>query len=512
MNNKQMLCIALAVLHTESQLTSPNSDHEIIRKVIRESKLPEYVEEDDERGSLLVLKDIISNIVDGDVEYDKISILKQIKLESTQNKAFYESIVEYLAEEELPEEIEQRIAMLNKQLGSLYFQLRNALSTITLRQTMGKAFGALNGTERHTDLVTCLDNLKTEIASYSSRSHSKIPSLVSSVNTGTPTHFVQIFDSIAEKAAGGGLQTGWKSINRMMGVMGGLSEEMWLMPALPFNCKSLFSLCMNISVPIFNSPEHAMRNVKGTRQPIILDLSLENEMDVNIATAFQMVYGHFEKEKPDMEGMDREAMSSYFCSKIERNGWRYEFQKHTNDNFRVHYIQDIINDLEQQGYHVVGVRADYLGTINKSGHGNGIAGSDIKEIYRIARNIQIVKNKGYILGPHQISPEGKRLRAIDEAAFIKTLPGRGLYDTCSSLDNEADAEMFFGKRVIEGRSYLEVQRGKHRTIVDTPEKHHYTVIPFSDVGILPWDVDSDDEVTANSINKFAGGFGDDCMI
>lgn len=522
MNNKQMLCTALAALHTESQLSSPSSDHETIRKVLREVRLPDFVEEDDERAGLLVIKEIISGIIDGDLEFDKAAILKQIKLECTQNKAFFDSIKEYLDESELPEEADKKIQILNKNLSSLYYTLRQGISSISLRKSLGQAFGALNGTETRTDLETALDALKADISTYTQRGHSKIPSLVSTLNTGEPTHFVQVFNSIAEKAAGNGLKTGWQSINRMMGVMGGLSEEMWLMPALPFNCKSLFSLCMNISVPIFNTPEHAMNGVKGTKQPILIDLSLENENDVNISHAYQMIYGHFEGRKPDMDVLETDtpeekeqkvnAMANYFCDKVERNGWRYEFQKHTNDNFRVHYIQDIINDAEQRGYHVVGIRADYLGTINKAGHGNGIAGSDIKEIYRIARNIQVVKNRGYILGPHQISPEGKRLRAIDEAAFVKTLPGRGLYDNCSSLDNEADGELFFGKRVVEGRSYLEVQRGKHRTIVDTPEKHHYTVIPFSDVGILPWDVDREEEVTANSINKFAGGFGEDLLI
>lgn len=536
MNNKQMLCTALAALHTENKLTSPLTDHDVIRKVLASIRLPEYVEEDDERGCLLVLKDIITGIIDGGLEYDKKSILRQIKLECTQNKPFYDSVVDFLDDTvrdddgnvvEVDETTEEYIASLNRELRGYYFSLRQGLNAISLRKSMGQAFAAINGNasdHRNNDLESVLDNLKADLTSFTQKGHNKIPSLVSELDTSNPSGFVKVFNNIAEKAAGGGLRTGWKSINRMMGIMGGISEEMWLMPALPFNCKSLFSLCMSISIPIFNTPEFALRNVKGDKIPTILDLSLENEMDVNIATAYQMIYGHFEGKAPDMtlsELDDEEVrskkvneMSTYFCEKINRNGWHYHFQKHTNDNFRVHYIQDIINDLEAKGYHVVGVRADYLGTINKAGHGNGIAGSDIKEIYRIARNIQVVKNRGFVLGPHQISPEGKRLKALDEAGFIKNLPGRGLYDTCTSLDNEADAEMFFGKRVVEGKSYLEVQRGKHRTIVDTPMKDHYTVIPFSDVGILPWDVDKEEgiETTGKSINHFTGGWGEDSFL
>ncbi|HBZ6190139.1 TPA: hypothetical protein ML355_004969, partial [Salmonella enterica subsp. enterica serovar Kentucky] len=92
--------------------------------------------------------------------------------------------------------------------------------------------------------------------------------------------FVHVFDSISKKAAGNGLRTGWKAINQMLGCNKGITEELWLMPALPFNCKSLFSLLLSISIPVFNTPEKVMENVKGDLQPVILDLSLENELDV----------------------------------------------------------------------------------------------------------------------------------------------------------------------------------------------------------------------------------------
>ncbi|WP_366536575.1 DnaB family ATPase, partial [Salmonella enterica] len=158
--------------------------------------------------------------------------------------------------------------------------------------------------------------------------------------------FVKVFDSINKKAAGNGLQTGWKAINQMLGCNKGITEELWLMPALPFNCKSLFSLLLSLSIPIFNTPEKVMADVKGTLQPIILDLSLENELDVNLAYGYQALYGHFEGQVPQMtiaqDATAEEklahttAMSDYLCGKIRANGWDYVFQKHTNSDFKVH--------------------------------------------------------------------------------------------------------------------------------------------------------------------------------
>ncbi|QVW56225.1 hypothetical protein pEaSNUABM6_00089 [Erwinia phage pEa_SNUABM_6] len=519
MNSKMMLITALAALYAESLLAEPDKDHDVIRKVLHEVKLPDYVEEGDERSALAEIKDIITSVIDGGMDYNHTNVMKRLKLATTQTRPLYDVIVKFMESEDMPEEDEKRLDYLNKILSQYYFQLRQAIQGVQLKQYLGRTLGVLNGTETRVDLQTALKDLTGSMATFGERSHNKIPSQVNKLITTDRAPFVKTFSDINRKVAGNGLKTGWKAINQMMGCNKGITEELWLMPALPFNCKSLFSLLTAISIPLFNTPEKVMANVKGNLAPLILDLSLENELDVNIAYAYQAIYGHFEGVAPVMtlpeNATDEERaahvqmMADYLIDKIRANGWEYSFEKHTNTDFKVHYLNDLISGYKNDGFHVVGIRADYLGTINKAGHGNGIAGSDIKEIYRMARNIQVVRNHGFLLAPHQISPEGKRLKAVDPVGFCKNLPGRGLYDNCTSLDNEADGEVYFNKRVVNGHSFLEVQRGKHRTIIDTNEKHHYTVIPFADVGILPWDCDKEMTVTASSINHFTGGMGDD---
>lgn len=521
MNSKMTLITALATLYAESLLSDPSTNHEVIRKALLETKLPEFVDEGDERSVLIEIKDIVNSVIDDGMPYDHTSVMKRLKLASSQCRPLYDTIVKFF-ENDYPEDVEERIQFINKQLTQYYYQLTQSVSQVTLKQKLGRAFGALNGTETRVDVTTALNELKDTLSTYGERSHNKIPSLVNELVTNDKAPFIQVFDSINKKAAGNGLQTGWKDINAMLGCNNGITEEMWLMPALPFNCKSLFTLLMSISIPLFNSPEKVMAGWKGDLTPCILDLSLENEMDVNLSYAYQAIYGHFENKAPvltvDKNASEEEKkkhitdMSDYLCGHMRKNGWEYVFQKHTNTDFRVHYLQDIISDLRTRGMRVVGIRADYFGTINKSGHGNGIIGSDIKEIYRIARNIQVIRNRGFIIAPHQINPTGKNLKALDPVGFCKSLPGRGLYDTCTSLDNEADGEMFFNKRTVGGRDFLEVQRGKHRTIIDTKEKYHYTVLPFCDVGILPYDVDREEKVSAPSINNFTGGLGDELFI
>jgi len=521
MNSKMMLITALATLHAESLLNDPVTDHDVIRRILLEARLPDYVEEGDERSALIEIKDIITSIIDSGVEYDHNHVMKRLRLATTQMRPLYDTITDFFKEEgeDVPAEEEALQEYRRKLVASYYFQMRQVIQGVALKQQLGRAWGAVNGTETRIDVSTALSELKNSLSAFGERAHNKIPSLVNELVTNNTAPFVKVFGSINRKAAGNGLRTGWQDINNMLGCNKGITEELWLQPALPFNCKSLFSLLTSLSIPIFNDPGSVMIDVPGTLTPVILDLSFENELDVNIAYGYQAVYGHFEGVAPSLimpetaTDLEKEAhtqsMSDYLCGKMRQNGWDYVFQKHTNTDFKVHYLNDIISDLKTRGFHVVGLRGDYFGTINKAGHGNGIAGTDIKEIYRIVRNIMVIRQKGFALAPHQISPAGKQAKALDPVGFCKSLPGRGLYDNCTSLDNEADGEMFFNKRVVNGHSYLEVQRGKHRTIIDTPEKHHYCVLPFHDVGILPWDVDKENKVSASSINHFTGGMGDD---
>lgn len=522
MNDKTLLMTILSLLYAESRLTDPETDHEVIRKALLNVRLPKYVDEDDERFALVEIKDIISNVVDGGVPYEHDTAMRRIKLATTQNAALYDSIKEFMVVDESNLSEEERLKNLKSVVSNAYFSVRQSLITQTLMQDAGKLMGVLKGTEGRVDLNRAVADLKTTLSTFSERSHNKIPSLVGELSTTNVKGLQSTFKSIGEKAEGNGLRTGWKGINQMLGCNGGITEELWLMPALPFNCKSLFSLLLSLSIPLFNSPEWVMRNVKGDLQPCILDLTFENEFDINLSYAYQQIYGHFENKKAELTPgkkateAERDAhnlkMSEYLCSKMRQNGWEYFFQKHTNTDFKVHYLNDLIEMKRREGYHVVGIRGDYFGTINKAGHGNGIAGSDIKEIYRIARNIQVVRNKGFLLAPHQISPAGKAAKAVDPVGFCKSLPGRGLYDNCTSLDNEADGELYFNKREVDGMTFLEVQRGKHRTIIETPESKQYCVLPFQEPSILPWDVDRDHIVSANSINHFTGGMDNDLLF
>jgi hypothetical protein len=84
--------------------------------------------------------------------------------------------------------------------------------------------------------------------------------------------------------------------------------------------------------------------------------------------------------------------------------------------------------------------------------------------------------------------------------FVKEIEGKGYYDSCGTIDQEVDLELFIHIVKVNGESYLTVQRGKHRKVKPTPEKHRYFVLPFSPVGGV-----RDDVLGQDTARKHAGG-------
>lgn len=85
--------------------------------------------------------------------------------------------------------------------------------------------------------------------------------------------------------------------------------------------------------------------------------------------------------------------------------------------------------------------------------------------------------------------------------FVKQLVGKGLYDSCGTIDQEVDLEIMIHKEIVNGDSFLTAQRGKHRKPgVETPLKYQYTVLPFAQAGAI-----RDDINTADTSRRVPGG-------
>lgn len=84
------------------------------------------------------------------------------------------------------------------------------------------------------------------------------------------------------------------------------------------------------------------------------------------------------------------------------------------------------------------------------------------------------------------------IRQGSEETFVRDIANKGYYDSCKTIDQEVDLELYIHIVKTDNRSFLTIQRGKHRLIQQTKEEYKYTVLEFHDIGDIRDDVNGPD--------------------
>ena len=498
MEEKLALVNSLALLYTEHLIGEDRGNYNtLIKEVSSLIKLPDIVSGNDDRAVLVALRHIITGLIDGTKPYERAHLLKDFRISCPFERATYSALEEVLLKDT------DETAHDTKQLKRDLVNYANALTTFVSRTEIKKKIGAVSfrlNTVDDMELDDVCNELELEISKFRSRSSKKTgeqSSFVERVNANDTAGLAAVFKETQKELNGKALKTGWKAINRMCGAVGGLVPgECVVMPALPHNAKTTFSLLLTISMALFND---AADFAEDGKIPTILDLTLENELRVNLPIVYRAIREYRTGQPCDIRNVTPEEAAEYIQTELAKRGWLYVFERHISSDFTIDTLRNIIETYESKGHKIVVARVDYLGVINKTGLSNGQNGSEVREVYRRARNLSSRK-KTLLISPHQLSPAAKAFAAMDPDRYVRELPGRGYYDGCTTVDNEVDLELFFG---ITKKMYLEVQRGKHRTIIETPIKDRYCVLKFSDIGILPWDVELKHELSLTSVGADA---------
>ncbi len=507
MEDKLILINCLAILHDETIAPDMKGrNNELIKKVIGLVRLPELIGETDDRASLLYLRSALLDIVNNGVAFDSKQILNNLRISAPFDTSTYKALESILTKEDLitKQPVTEKQACHNIDAYAGYLQL--FISKIEAKQVIRNAQFAMNDTGATGGFHDNVRKLREELARFEKAAASNKPlSFVEKVG-GDPESYTEVFKQTTQSLQGAVLKTGWIGLNRLLGINGGfVPGECFVLPALPHNAKTTFSMSLTLSLALFNKAEDF---IEPGEKAAIVDISLENDLKVNIPLAYRMLYEYDHGVRVDLREIDEIEAGKYIFERLAKNGWHYFFERHIGSDFSIETFRQVIQGYEKEGYKVIVSRIDYLGVANKVGLGNGTIGSEVRETYRRARDIGTVRNM-LVISPHQLSPAAKALKAMDPEKYIRLLPGRGMTDGCTTIDNEVDGEIFLGIRETSGKSWLELQRGKHRTLVDTPIAHRYIAIPFADIGTLPWDLETGVDTSIRSIAAASTNFYSD---
>ena len=477
MNSKTLLVNIITLLFRESQIEGMDErSSALVREVLQSISLPDLsMGFNHDRELIEGLKATAIYMAEAPVghKYEVNEILQRLKMNTLDDEDTYKAFVMGI-EPEVSTESLKRITL----------NIKRTLNTFFKEQKLGKILtDSFSEWKFRRNTITntrkFVAELATKLEPYMVDLVTKDPAVITDVDMNNLDQVTSVFNEVRKTSTGVGiLKTGWQGINRMFN--GGFRRgELVVIGALQSKFKTGFSLTLFKQLALYNIPVM----IDNTKKPLLLRISFEDSATLNFQFLYQSLKENETGQKADLAGISDEDMARYVQEKLGVAGYNIRIM-HVNPSLWGY--KDICNkiiELESEGYEIHMCMADYLIKVPTTGCDQGPMGSDVFNMYERIGNFFRARGITFIT-PHQLSTDAKMMIREGRGDFVKELPGRGFYMKSKQIDQVVDLEVFIHIEVLNGKSYLTVQKGRHRG-VQTPIKDQYIVLPFTvESGIL----------------------------
>ena len=296
-----------------------------------------------------------------------------------------------------------------------------------------------------------------------------------------------------------------KDLNEMCGQQGGgRRKEQIIVAGLQHHFKSGMVMSMVRGAAMYNTPKPR----DPSKKPLILLVSTENQMTINLRTLYKQVMDQTYGKSPKLKDINAPEAAKFLRDTFMRNGWHFKMVQVVPAQFGYYQMEEMVLTYERQGYEIILMAVDYLGMCNAQGLTTSqITGRDKQALFNYSRQLML-RHDYIMLTPHQLSTQALDIDRDRPRKFMDEIPNRQFYHDCKTIGQEADLEIMLHKIIIDGKAYLQVARGKHRGVDDTPESAKYFVAQFTEAGIID-DVllDGNKKTTLKKLPQ--GGTGND---
>jgi len=484
MDTKLLLVKLITLIYLESKLDErSNGSTELITSILTHIKLPEsYATNEFGKDPLISLRETARwmNANPQDHHYDKHELLQQLRVNCGNDNGLYDSLVSGIAPDFEPEALKEIVI-------SYKHVLRQYINQSKVKELLKEAYTKTWFQSSTIDWRHYIKELTEALTPYSNNDciEAAHPSVVSDVMFGDTAAVKNVFQrGVNELDTRGIIQFGWQGLNRMFGAsMGARRGEMIVVGALQHNFKSGTTLEMFKSAALYNIP--MLRD--PTKKPLLMRISFENPIELDMTYLYRSLVENETGVYTDPKMIDIDEATRYVTDRLQATGFHINMCHIDPSEFTFRDLFDRVERFEAQGYEVIMLNIDYLPMMSKRGCATGPAGVEFRDLYRRVRNF--TSKKGIIcITPHQLSTEAKQLTRVGVDNFVQEIANRGYWDSCKTIDQEVDLEIYQHIVKVNGESYLTFQRGKHRKATITPERDLYFVYKFQQVGTIPDDI------------------------
>lgn len=481
MDNKLLLVKSITLIYRESLITPKNSNSsDLVRNVLENIKLPELnLSLNRERDILYALKQTAMEMCENgpDHEYEKSELLNRLKMNTADDDKLYESFVSSIDPDMNESGIKRTIVNIQKTIHNHFREQK-------VDELLSKAaYSFRHQRDKIKNVQNWLSEVIANLEPFQVSAVAKDPAVVASIDIGDENSTQEVFKVVKENSSGVSvLKTGLTGLNKLL--QGGFRRgESWVIGALQHNFKTGFSMTLFKEIAMYNKPIM----IDPNKKPLLVRISFEDEIDKNLQWLYQSLYENETGEKCITGDTEISVMSKYIKDRLEVNGYHIKILRVDPTQWTYMNICNYITELESQGYEIHLLMLDYLAMVPTNGCTIGPMGSDLRDMYRRIRNF-CSPRKITMITPHQLSTEAKQLIRDGRGEFVKEIANKGYYDKCKTIDQEVDGELYIHIEKKNNKSYLTIQRGKHRipTLIDDADK--YLVYPFHDVGAILDDI------------------------
>ena len=495
MNNKLLLITSITLLYRESQLQYTERSDEIVRNLIGKMKFvqPEsdlgVTESHDTIGGLRTTALQMCSDPVGH-EYDLTELLQRLRVNAGDDESAYEALSDSMLQELDENGIKRNVLNMRR-------QLQEALREATSRQIMDEASYKLKFRPHEiSNMHDFFGEIAQKLADNNVVTVIRDPAIINEIDIDDEESVAKAYVEVQKAEVGESImQTGLQGVNRML--QGGIRRgDEGVIGALQHNFKTGFSLTLFKQIALYNKPYM----INPDKMPLLVRFTFEDSAEKNMEFLYISLMENETGMKCTTIGLDPKEIAAYVKAKLRINGYHTKIIQVDPTQWTYKHICNKLLEYESQGYEIHLCMLDYLTMVPTTGCAQGPAGTDVRDMYRRMRNF-CHPRKIALITPHQLSTEAKRITRDSDHDFVKQIQNKGMYAQCQSLDNEVDWEIYIHKEIMNGESWLTLQRGKHRVNGILPEKHKYLVLPFYPIGAIRDDLYLPD----SSRSKVGGG-------
>lgn len=505
MDNKLLLAKCITLLYKENLLKEPENSRALIQEAINSNKVkPREIGLGlgNDRDIITALRDTVLDLLSMQTEQsiDKSGLLQRIQIDVGDTDKVYQAVEKGFGDDTDPVEIKKSITNLRRSIEK--FVRDDKVTTILNAASSSWNFRR----EKITDSGEFLKNVWHQLEPHSSLRVKEDPAIVDHVNLDDDDGVRKVFSDLrVAHVESRYYKTGWQGLNRML--QGGIRPgEFWIQAALQHTYKTGMTQTIFNQVALYNKP---LTSILG-KKPAMIMIAFEDTTVARFQFIVQQLMFTARREQIEVSNFSIEEMQSFVQTSLQVNGFKILFYRVDPTKWSYADFFRFIDNKESEGYSIEFCAIDYLEKMPTTGcNTTGPTGNDILDLFSRVRFFLNTKNIA-CWTPHQISVDAKKLirGAVTEDKFVQLLPGKGYFKGTSQLDQIPDGIIFTHKFTRNDKTYLAIQRDRHRISSIVKESYKHMYLEFPDKMPIPDDIEGEDS-TLYKLEAWKGNSSDD---